>query len=95
MTGAFPVDMLDSRVAFVTGGAGGLGKEFCQRILASGGRVAFGDFNEELGRKTAKELAERFGEEKVIFVPCNVTKEEDLEGGEIFFCSPKTPFLIC
>ena len=73
---------LDGRLAFVTGAAGGLGKEFSQRILTSGGRVCLADLNEKLGQETLKEFRERFGEDKVCFVPCNVTKGEDLENGK-------------
>ena len=77
--------LCSGRVAFITGAAGGLGKEFSDRVLSTGGWVCLADLNAELGHETLKHFRERFGEDKVCFVPCDVTNPEDLEKGEAFY----------
>ena len=69
---------LSNKVAFITGSAGGLGKEFATRILEAGGRVCLSDVKAEVGLVTKSQLEERFGCEAVHFVTCDVTKEASL-----------------
>jgi len=63
-------------VCLVTGSAQGLGKAFAVRLLTAGARVCISDVREEGGLATLKELREKFGEKKVTFVQCDVTKPE-------------------
>ena len=49
------------KVALVTGGAEGLGKEFVQTIAQQGADVAFCDVQDEKGQETAKEISELTG----------------------------------
>jgi len=63
-------------VCLVTGSAQGLGKAFAVRLLAAGAKVCISDVKEEGGLATLKELREKFGEDKVTFVLCDVTKSE-------------------
>merc|ERR1712126_583858 len=63
-------------VCLVTGSAQGLGKAFAVRLLAAGAKVCISDVREEGGLATLKELREKFGEDKVTFVQCDVTKPE-------------------
>lgn len=50
---------LEGRVAFVSGGATGLGAEFVSQLAAQGTKVAFVDLDEEAGTKLAASIAER------------------------------------
>ena len=49
---------------------------FATRLLEGGGKVCISDVNQEKGEDTLAGLRERFGQEKVCFVMCDVTKEE-------------------
>ena len=68
---------LDNKVAIITGSAQGLGKAFAVRILEAGARVCISDVNRERGEAALKELQERFSKDKVCFVPCDVTNEDE------------------
>lgn len=50
---------LKDKVAIITGGSRGLGKEIAQRFLEEGAVVVITDINEDKLRKTAEELRER------------------------------------
>ena len=63
----------------ITGSGGGLGKEFAGRLLAKGCKVVISDVNAALGEATTDELADIFGENKVTFVQCDVTKADHWE----------------
>ena len=41
--------------------------------------MCISDINENLGRQTLSELSETFGEDRVEFVGCDVTKEDSVE----------------
>ncbi|XP_033642304.1 15-hydroxyprostaglandin dehydrogenase [NAD(+)]-like [Asterias rubens] len=76
-------------VAIVTGSAEGLGKAFAEVMLQKGVKgVCLADINESKGKETLEEF-KKFGEEKVIFVKCNVTSESDIEAA---FTETKTKF---
>jgi NAD(P)-dependent dehydrogenase (short-subunit alcohol dehydrogenase family) len=68
---------LRDRVAFVSGGAGGLGAEFVAQLAAQGARVAFVDVQEEAGRELAASVAEQ-GHPEPLFRPCDVRDIEAL-----------------
>lgn len=65
------------KVALVTGGAEGLGKEFVQTIAEQGSDVAFCDIKDEEGKATEKELAEKTGK-KIKYYHCNVADEAEV-----------------
>lgn len=67
---------LTNKVVVITGSAQGLGKAFAVRLLEVGAKVCISDLKLETGEKTLYELKERFGDEKVCFVACDVTIEE-------------------
>ena len=67
------------KLCVVTGSGGGLGKEFAGRLLAKGCKVVISDINSALGEATTEELADIFGEDKVTFVQCDVTKADQWE----------------
>ena len=47
---------LEGRVALVTGGGSGIGKEICRRLAAEGARVGVTDLNDETARDVASEI---------------------------------------
>jgi len=69
---------LKGKLSIITGSAQGLGKAFAVRLLAAGAKVCLSDINSEVGEKTLVELREKFGEDKVAFIRCDVTKKDDL-----------------
>jgi len=70
---------LDGKVAAITGGASGLGRESALRFLREGAKVVFGDLNEATARETLG-LIERDGfAERAAFLRCDVSREADVE----------------
>ena len=64
----------DDRVAFVTGGASGIGKATAKRIAAEGGSVVIADLQDEVGRAVVDEISGSGG--KALYVHLNVTDED-------------------
>ncbi|XP_066976388.1 15-hydroxyprostaglandin dehydrogenase [NAD(+)]-like isoform X1 [Macrobrachium rosenbergii] len=64
-------------VALITGAARGLGRSFAQALLARGAKVCVTDINEEQGKVAETELQAEHGANNVMFVKCDVTKDED------------------
>lgn len=73
---------LEGRVAFVTGGARGIGRACVERLQAAGASVVFVDVDEEEGREVAGALADRAA--PVAFTPCDVTSEEQVAEATAF-----------
>ena len=69
------------KVCIITGSAQGLGKEYARVLLENGARVCLSDLEEvtklEIEASALKEFRETFGKEKVCYVKCDVTKEEE------------------
>ncbi len=63
---------IQGKVAIVTGGANGIGKEAVKAILKKGGIPVIADFNEDLGNQTAEEL-------NVEFVKVDVSDETQVK----------------
>jgi len=78
-----------NKVVIVTGSGQGLGRAFARKLLEHGAKVCISDINKETGQETAKQLAAQYGEDKVHFIKCDVTKESELKklynGCETFF----------
>ena len=64
------------KVCIITGSASGLGKSYAEILLENGARVCLSDVNEAIGKETLEEFRQKFGQKKVNFVPCDVTKQE-------------------
>lgn len=62
---------LQGRVAFVSGGASGLGAEFVLQLLTQGARVAFVDVDVERGEALHRELVREVSSD-VLFIPGDV-----------------------
>lgn len=68
--------LLNHKVALITGGASGIGYATARAFLAEGASVMIADINVELGRKVAGELAS-LG--KIAFVENNVADESSCQ----------------
>ena len=66
---------LENKVAFISGGALGMGAVEAKLFAAEGARVVIGDVLEEEGRKTEAEINEIGGE--CLFVRLDVTSQQD------------------
>lgn len=72
---------LAGRVAFVTGGAGGIGRATAQRLLGEGACVVLADIDAEALRSTTDDLANRYTADAVRSVQLNVTDEAGVIAG--------------
>ncbi|MEK3942512.1 SDR family oxidoreductase [Paenibacillus sp. FSL E2-0190] len=69
--------MTDKRVAVITGGASGIGKQTAIKFASKGDQVVVADFNQQLGEETVAQIIKDGGE--AIFVKTDVSKYEDVE----------------
>lgn len=67
---------LEGRVAFVTGGARGIGRGCVERLQTAGASVLFCDVDDEAGREVAASLKDR--PTPVEFAHCDVTSEAEV-----------------
>lgn len=66
---------LAGRVAFVTGGAGGIGRATAERLLGEGACVVLADIDQEALKLAHDDFAKRYSADAVRSVPLNVTDE--------------------
>ena len=69
---------LRGQVAFVSGGASGLGAEFVAQLAAQGVRVGFVDLQDDAGRALAEEISRR-GHPEPLYQHCDVRDVEALQ----------------
>lgn len=62
-------------IALVTGGASGLGEASVRNIVAEGGKAVILDLNDGRGLS----LVEEYGEDQVLYLNTDVTKEDDVQ----------------
>jgi rhamnulose-1-phosphate aldolase/alcohol dehydrogenase len=74
------------KVAFITGGAGGIGGATAARMLQQGACVVLADIDEVSLDNTVADLSGAFGRDVVRGVACDVTKEESVTAA-VNFCS--------
>lgn len=67
------------KVAFVTGGAGGIGSETCRQFVSEGSHVVVADLNLEGAEKVAAEINSTYGANRAIALKMDVTKEEEVQ----------------
>lgn len=66
------------KVAFVTGGAGGIGSETCRLFASQGAHVVLADLNLEGAEKVAADINTAYGEGRAIAVQMDVTNEDQI-----------------
>lgn len=66
------------KVAFITGGAGGIGSASCRRLVFEGAHVILADLNLEGAEKVAEEINAQYGKGRAIAVRMDVTQEEEV-----------------
>ncbi|WP_422659777.1 SDR family NAD(P)-dependent oxidoreductase [Paenibacillus sp. EC2-1] len=69
--------MSNKRVAVITGGASGIGKETALKFASKGDQVVIADFNEAAGNEAVNQIKAAGGE--AIFVKTDVSKYEEVE----------------
>jgi rhamnulose-1-phosphate aldolase/alcohol dehydrogenase len=67
------------KVAFITGGAGGIGSETARRLVSEGAHVVLADLNLEGAQKVAGDINAKYGENRAIAVKMDVTSEEAVQ----------------
>jgi len=67
---------LAGRIAFITGGAGGIGKATAVRLAREGACVMLADIDSSALEAVTGELREQFGHDVIAGTECNVTDEE-------------------
>ncbi|WP_435924747.1 bifunctional aldolase/short-chain dehydrogenase [Paenibacillus sp. DYY-L-2] len=67
------------QIAFITGGAGGIGSETARRLAEEGAHVILADLNLEGAQKVAGEINAKYGEERAVAVKMDVTQEEEVQ----------------
>jgi len=68
---------LDKRIAVVTGGGSGIGRETALAMAAAGAKLALLDRNAEAADAVASEIAARGGE--ALGIACDVTRSDEVE----------------
>jgi NAD(P)-dependent dehydrogenase (short-subunit alcohol dehydrogenase family) len=68
---------LAGKVALVTGGASGIGRDCVRALAAAGASVVVADVDEKQGAKFAAELAR--ARAKVLFIPADVTHDDQVQ----------------
>lgn len=67
----------EDRVIIVTGGGNGIGKAYVKAFCKEGGKVVIGEYNDEYGKNTEKEMLDAGYE--ATFVHCDVSDEEQVK----------------
>lgn len=69
---------LAGKVAFITGGAGGIGRATAKRLLDDGACVMLADIDKEALENTTEELSGIYSKDVVCSTICNVTDEQNI-----------------
>lgn len=67
------------KIAFITGGAGGIGSETSRLFASEGAHVVLADLNLEGAEKIVAEINEKYGEGRALAVKMDVTSEEAIQ----------------
>jgi len=68
---------LKNKVALITGGSSGIGKETCLLFAKEGAKVLVVDLNAKEGKKVVQEINESKSKGEAVFVKADVSKEAD------------------
>ncbi|MBE7678933.1 bifunctional aldolase/short-chain dehydrogenase [Paenibacillus sp. P13VS] len=67
------------KVAFITGGAGGIGSETARRLVSEGAHVVLADLNLEGAQKVAQEINDQYGANRAYALKMDVTDEQAVQ----------------
>jgi NAD(P)-dependent dehydrogenase (short-subunit alcohol dehydrogenase family) len=67
------------KVAFITGGAGGIGSETARRLVSEGAHVVLADLNLEGAQKVAQEINAKYGQNRAFAIKMDVTDEAAIQ----------------
>ncbi|MGG3279483.1 bifunctional aldolase/short-chain dehydrogenase [Paenibacillus solani] len=67
------------QIAFITGGAGGIGSATARRLVAEGAHVILADLNLEGAQQVAEEINAKYGENRAFAVKMDVTDENAVQ----------------
>ncbi len=69
----------EGKIILITGGGGLLGKEFSRVCAETGYSVVIADINDEIGIKTAGEIAQATGNNNIRYHHCDITNDDDVK----------------
>lgn len=67
------------QIAFITGGAGGIGSAAARRLVSEGAHVVLADLNLEGAQQVVEEINAQYGENRAFAVKMDVTDEEAVQ----------------
>lgn len=67
------------KIAFITGGAGGIGSATARRLVEEGAHVVLADLNLEGAQKVVAEINSSYGQNRTIAVRVDVTQEDQIQ----------------
>ena len=70
---------LAGRIAFITGGAGGIGRATAERLIGEGACVVISDVDPQSLEAAVDDLASRFSRDMIRGVVCDVTNEDSVD----------------
>ncbi|XP_040908168.1 15-hydroxyprostaglandin dehydrogenase [NAD(+)]-like [Toxotes jaculatrix] len=70
---------LNGRIAVVTGAAMGIGKAITEILLQNRAKVVLLDVNETAGKSLKEALDKQYGQERTLFLNCDVESEEQIK----------------
>ena len=69
----------NNKVAIIAGGASGIGKKTAEMFVEQGGKVLIGDVDDLEGKKVAKEIAKKFGDNRVMYTHLDVSDPDQCQ----------------
>lgn len=69
----------DLKPAIVTGGAAGVGLSVVELLAEKGYKVIVSDVNTEAGEQVAADINKKYGENRAIFIPCDLSKTQEID----------------